>query len=334
MSARSSALLKSPVTSSVDLFYAILRIRLIEEAIVARYSDQLMRCPVHLSIGQEGVAVGVCKAVLHTDYLVSNHRAHAHYLAKGGDFKKMLAEIYGKSTGCCGGRGGSMHLMDTAVGMYGSTPIVGGSIPVGVGIAFAAWLKGEKTITVVFLGEGATEEGVFAESLNFAALKKLPVLFVCENNLYSVYSPLAVRQPPGRNRVALAAAHGIHAEQGFGNDVEEVHRLAAKAVEMIRGGSGPVFLEFATYRHREHCGPNYDNHIGYRTEQEYLDWEKKCPVRLQRDRLLGAGLATSQDLAFFQQSIESEIEAAFLFAQESPFPVYDPDQETPYAGHV
>src|SRR3990167_1684775 len=225
---------------SLDLFKRMLRIRLIEEAIAHRYQEQKMRCPVHLSIGQEAVAVGVCKAALHLDYLISNHRAHAHYLAKGGDLKKMIAEIYGKSTGCCLGRGGSMHLVDRSVGMYGSTPIVGGSLPVGVGLAFATQLKKESDVTLIFFGEGSTEEGVFGESLNFAALKKLPVLFICENNFYSVYSPLNVRQPPQRDRVAIARAHGMVAKTGYGNDVEEVYRLASSAITSIREGNGPV----------------------------------------------------------------------------------------------
>ena len=270
--------------TSLDLYRAMLRIRLIEEAIASRYQEQKMRCPVHLSIGQEAVAVGVCKAALHSDYLISNHRAHAHYLAKGGSLKAMIAEIYGKRTGCCMGRGGSMHLVDRSVGMYGSTPIVGGSIPVGVGLAFATYLKQESHVTLIFFGEGSTEEGVFAESLNFAALKNLPILFICENNFYSVYSPLAVRQPAQRDRAAIARAHGLVAHMGDGNDVEEVYRLAEQAISSIREGNGPVFLEFDTYRHREHCGSNFDNDIGYRTEEEFLFWKDKCPIKLQIGR--------------------------------------------------
>lgn len=309
---------------SLDLFREMLRIRLIEEAIAERYKDQNMRCPVHLSIGQEAIAVGVCKAVLHSDFLISNHRAHAHYLAKGGNLKSMIAEIYGKSTGCSSGRGGSMHLVDLSVGMLGSTPIVGGSLPVGVGIAFASYLKKESAITTIFFGEGSTEEGVFSESLNFAALKNLPILFICENNFYSVYSPLYVRQSAQRNRAAMARAHGLLSMTGNGNDVEEVYRLSNKAVQSIRKGNGPVFLEFDTYRHREHCGPNYDNDIGYRTEEEFLMWEKKCPLKMQANRI-------SADLASLKDPILKEIDEAFVFAQESPFPCFNIENESPYA---
>ncbi|PIS02112.1 MAG: acetoin dehydrogenase [Chlamydiae bacterium CG10_big_fil_rev_8_21_14_0_10_42_34] len=309
---------------SLDLYREMVRIRMIEEAIAEKYPEQKMRCPVHLSIGQEAVAVGVCKAALHTDYLISNHRAHAHYLAKGGDLKAMIAEIYGKSTGCCSGRGGSMHLVDKSVGMYGSTPIVGGSLPVGVGLAFATHLKQEKNVTLIFFGEGSTEEGVFAESLNFAALKKLPVLFVCENNFYSVYSPLEVRQPQERDRAAIARAHGILAKTGNGNDVEEVHLLAQEAIQSIREGKGPVFLEFTTYRHREHCGPNFDNNIGYRTEDEFHSWEKKCPIQFQSQRV-------QADINGIRSSILTEIEEAFAYAEKSPLPQFDIEKESPYA---
>jgi TPP-dependent pyruvate/acetoin dehydrogenase alpha subunit len=251
-----------------DLYKGMLRIRLLEERIVELYPEQQMRCPVHICIGQEAVATAVCAHLKPTDYVVSSHRSHGHYVAKGGDLKAMMAEIYGKATGCCEGKGGSMHLLDLSVGYLGSTPIVGSTIPIGVGAAFGARMKGEERVTVVFFGEGATEEGVFHEAANFASLKKLPVVFVCENNLYSVYSPMSVRQPDGREVFNLAKGHGIESRQGDGNDVAEVYELAGEAVEKARRGGGPSFLEFKTYRWREHCGPNFDNDIGYRTEAE------------------------------------------------------------------
>jgi TPP-dependent pyruvate/acetoin dehydrogenase alpha subunit len=309
---------------SLELFREMLRIRLIEEVIAHRYHEQNMRCPVHLSIGQEGIAVGVCKAIRPTDYLVSNHRAHAHYLAKGGNLRAMIAEIYGKSTGCCLGRGGSMHLVDLSVSMLGSTPIVGGSIPIGVGLAFATQMKRESHVTVIFLGEGATEEGVFTECLNFAALKKLPVLFVCENNFYSVYSPLHVRQPLERDRTLIARDYGLMAQKGDGNDVEEVYEMTRGAVQSIRAGEGPYFLEFDTYRHREHCGPNFDNHIGYREEDEFMLWEKKCPLQLQAKRI-------PLDVEELKGPILEEIREAFAFAEQSDFPHFTERSETPYA---
>src|SRR5579859_6536135 len=180
------------------LYRGLLRLRLVEERIAELYPEQEMRCPVHLSIGQEAVAVGVCDHLEPADQALSGHRSHGHYLAKGGDLRAMLAELYGRETGCARGKGGSMHLVDLEAGFLGATPIVASTIPIAVGVAFAARLRGQPLVTVAFFGEGATEEGVFHEAANFAALHRLAVVFVCENNLYSVYSPLEVRQPAGR----------------------------------------------------------------------------------------------------------------------------------------
>lgn len=314
-----------------DLFFKMLRIRRIEEAIADRYSEQKMRCPTHLSIGQEGIAVGVSEALHNEDLIMSNHRAHAHYLAKGGDLKQMIAEIHGKRTGCSLGRGGSMHLIDLSVGMMGSTPIVANSIPVATGLAFASHLKKDKKITVSYFGEGATEEGVFSESLNFASLKNLPILFVCENNLYSVYSPLNVRQSPTRNRVKIAEAHGMFAIHGNGNGVEETLRITKEAVNSIRLGNGPAYIELDTYRFREHCGPNYDTDLGYRTEEEFNGWLNKCPIKVSRDKLLSEKLATDNELDAMEMKIQEEIKDAFAFAKESPYPEFDLDYELTYA---
>ena len=191
----------------------LVRLRVVEESIVALYPEQEMRCPTHFSIGQEAVAVGVCAHLRREDQAISAHRSHAHYLAKGGDLRRMFAELYGKVTGCARGKGGSMHLVDLQVGFLGCVPIVGSTIPIGVGAAFGAQLRGEDRITAVFFGDGAAETGVFHESLNFACLHALPVLFVCENNLYSVNTPLAPRQPPDRSIADLAAAHGMTSRQ-------------------------------------------------------------------------------------------------------------------------
>lgn len=302
------------------LFAQILRIRMVEESIAEKYAEQQMRCPVHLSIGQEAVAVGVCEALSPEDYVLSTHRAHAHYLAKDGNLKAMIAEIYGKKDGCASGKGGSMHLVDLGVNFLGSTPIVGSSLPVAVGTALASSMKNEKKISTVFFGEGATEEGVFAESINFAALKKLPVLFICENNLYSVYSPLSVRQPKERNLIEFAHAHGVKAQKGNGNNVEEVYSLTQEAINHIREGLGPVFLEFSTYRWREHCGPNYDNDIGYRTEEEFSHWKVHCPIENFRQKILQENIFSEKEFESLANNIRQEIEDAFTFAKNSPFP--------------
>jgi len=304
----------------LELYRAMLRIRLVEERIAALYPEQEMRCPVHLCIGQEAVAAGACAALEFRDYVFSGHRSHGHYLAKGGDLNAMLAEIYGKATGCAGGKGGSMHLIDLAAGFLGSTPIVGSTIPIAVGAAFGSAMRDEDRVTMVFFGDGAVETGVFYESLNFAALKKLPVVFVCENNLYSVYSPLSVRQPEGRPIAGIARALGIESIEGDGNDAETVHRLCADAVQRARSGAGPTFFEFATYRWREHCGHDYDNHIGYRSEAEYLAWKSRCPVARLEGKLLGGGVASRSALDDVAAALHREIDAALAYARQSPFP--------------
>ena len=302
------------------LYESMLRIRRVEEKIAALYPEQQMRCPVHLCIGQEAVAAGACGALDREDYVFSTHRSHGHYIAKGGGLRPMMAEIYGKSTGCSQGKGGSMHLVDVAVGYLGSTPIVGSTIPIGVGAAFATFMKKEKRVTMVFFGEGATEEGVFHESLNFAVLKKLPVVFVCENNLYSVYSPMEVRQPSVREVFSVARGHGVECHQGDGNDVAAVREAVDRAVRKARRGEGPSFLEFKTYRWREHCGPNFDNDIGYRTVKEYEEWRKLCPLDAFERRYVSEGRVTAAGLREISDRIDAEVADAVAFAKSSPFP--------------
>ena len=303
-----------------SLFEMMLRIRMVEEKIAELYPEQEMRCPVHLCTGQEAIAAGVCANLSRNDYVLSGHRSHGHYLAKGGNLKAMMAELYGKVTGCSKGKGGSMHLVDLSVGFLGATPIVGSTIPIAVGTAFGSMMLNEQRVTVVFFGDAAVEEGVFHESINFAMLKKLPVVFVCENNLYSVYSPLSVRQPEGREIFWLAKGHGMESYQGDGNDVIQVYKLAEQAIGKARQGNGPTFLEFKTYRWREHCGPYYDNDLGYRTESEFQKWKQRCPIERLKERLLGDRVLCNQDIKRMVSNLEVEIEDAVAFAKESPFP--------------
>ena len=292
----------------------MLRIRLVEESIANKYSEQKMRCPTHLSIGQEAIAVGVCANLTSQDQVLSTHRAHAHYLAKGGCLNSMMAEIYGKASGCSKGMGGSMHLIDTSVGFMGSTAIVANTIPVAVGLALEKKLTRKKSIACVFFGDGATEEGAFYESVNFAIIHSLPILFICENNLYSVYSGLEVRQPVDRKIYKMVRAMGISAQHGNGNDVEEVARKVKHAKTMILKSGGPQFLEFDTYRWREHCGPNFDNNIGYREESEFLKWKKKDPLK---------NFYSENSQKYIDRKIDTisqEIDDAHQFADDSKFP--------------
>ncbi len=302
------------------LYYQMLRIRMVEERIAELYPEQEMRCPVHLCIGQEAVAAGVCANLSRDDYVLSNHRSHAHYLAKGGNLKAMLAELYGKVTGCSGGKGGSMHLVDISVGFLGATPIVGSTVAIAVGAALGTVMQDRHQVTAIFFGDATVEEGAFHESANFAALKKLPVIFVCENNLYSVQSPLSVRQPGNREIFEVAKGHGIASYQGDGNDVVQVYQIAKRAINRARKGGGPTFLEFKTYRWREHCGPNDDFNLGYRTESEVRDWQKRCPIKRLKESLLTDGILSNQDIEAMISDLKTEIEAAIVFAKESAFP--------------
>jgi pyruvate dehydrogenase E1 component alpha subunit len=306
-----------------QLYREMLRIRMVEETIAARYSEQEMRCPVHLCIGQEATPAGVCSQLRKSDAVFSNHRSHGHYLAKGGSLRRMMAEIYGKVTGCCQGKGGSMHLIDLEAGFYGSTSIVSGTIPVAVGAAFGWKLQNLPRIAVAFFGDAATEEGVFHESMNFAVLHQLPVLFICENNLYSVYTPLADRRP-NREIADQARSYGMESISVDGNDVVAVYEAAQKAIDKARNGGGPTFMECKTYRWREHCGPNYDNDLGYRDPAEFEAWRLRCPIETFERFLQANQMITPVEMERIKTEIGIEINEAFEYAGESPFP--EPDR--------
>ncbi len=302
-----------------ELLRQMLRIRLFQLRIESLYHLDEMKTPVHLCVGQEAIAVGFCAALRRDDYISSNHRSHGHYLAKGGDLKALIAELYCRETGCSSGRGGSMHLIDTAVGHLGSSSIVGGGIPIGAGLALAAKMQGRDAVCAVFFGDGAADEGVLYETLNFAMLKKLPALFILENNQWSVCSHVSARQA-GEN-----VFHG--ADQGLlltmkidGNDVLSVHEAAVRAVARARSGQGPSFIECATYRMRGHAGAGSDAHLGHRCQADIDDWAAKCPVESLRGRLRDQGILSSIEADDMERQIEAEISDAFAYAQSSPLP--------------
>jgi len=313
------------------LLRSMIRIRAVEEAIAERYAEQQMRCPTHLSIGQEGPSAAIGEVLLPTDLAVSGHRAHAHYIAKGGDIGALIAEIYGKATGCAAGKGGSMHLVDERVGFMGSTAIVGGTVPVGVGLALSRAVARKDGVVCIFIGDAVLETGVFYESANFAALRRLPVLFLCENNLYSVYSPLSVRQPAGRSLAAVATGLGLEATSGDGNDVVSAHGLLADAVARLRAGAGPQFVELATYRWREHCGPLYDNDIGYRTPEEFEEWRVRDPIARLNETMIAAGTIDAKWLPAVEAEVAREIDGAFAAAAAAPFPSPESAYQNLYA---
>jgi TPP-dependent pyruvate/acetoin dehydrogenase alpha subunit len=299
-----------------ELFSAMLRIRRVEEAIVARYPEGEMRCPVHFCIGQEAVPAAICLQLARTDRVFSGHRSHGHYLAKGGDLGKMLAELYGRATGCAGGRGGSQHLIDLEAGFVASAPILAGTIPIAVGAALSSTWGATGAISAVFFGDGATEEGAFHESLNFAAARRLPVLFVCENNAYSVHSKMEGRQPAGRRIADMAKAYAMSASWADGNDAAAVWRAGVAAIRHVRAGDGPFLLEFETYRWLEHCGPNPDDSLGYRPLAEIDAWRARCPL----DNLRRRGVPGEAVERALEAEIAAEIEAAFAAARSAPFP--------------
>ncbi len=296
----------------------IFRIRYVEEKIASEYHKGEMRCPTHLSIGQEAVPSVLNLFLKKTDSAVSGHRAHAHYLAKGGNLKKMLCEIFGKKNGCANGRGGSMHLIDRNVGFAGSTAIVANSIPVGVGIALAKKLKRKKDLVIIYLGDGAIEEGAFYESINFAILKKLPVFFVCENNFYSVYTPMKFRQPKYRKIYKMIKGLGCNSFIVDGNNPFKIYKNISESMKYIKSGKGPVFGEFLTYRHREHCGPNFDDHLNYRPKNEIKYWLKKDPLVFLENKLLSK--KNLSKINHEKKKIISEVNKAFLFARKSKYP--------------
>lgn len=291
-----------------ELFYQALRIRLVEERIIALYPSDKIQSPVHLSIGQEAVAVGVCKALGRTDLLFGSYRSHAFYLAKGGNLREMFAELYGKITGCGMGKAGSMHLASREAGFMGSSAVVGSTIPHAVGAALAARRQRKDQIIVAVFGDGATEEGVYHESLNFAALHHLPIIFVCENNGLAVHSRIDARQA---YRIAEhAKTYGLPVacvETGY--DFVKIHTLFSKIVSDVRQNGLPHYLEIQTYRYMEHVGPGEDYLAGYRSAEERDRWRAKDP--LVQDQNL---------VARFRPLIAAEIETAVQFAENSEWP--------------
>jgi acetoin:2,6-dichlorophenolindophenol oxidoreductase subunit alpha len=305
-----------------DLYKTMLRIRLAEESLVEPILRGDVRTPCHLYSGQEAIATGLCATLMTDDYVFGCHRSHGHYLAKGGSLPSMMAEIYCRESGCSRGRGGSMHLIDPDIGMMGSAPIVAGTISLAVGAALASTMRKDSRVTVSFFGDGATGEGVLYESINFAALKKLPIIFACENNLYATHMPIRecrVNQPIYR----LAESFGMGCHVVDGNDVLQVFETSKKAVDACRNGSGPIFMEFMTYRFRGHVGPD-DNiqgdHTDIRPKEEMEAWLQKDPIIRFEKYLLEHQLIDEDIILTIRERIASEISEALNYAVMSPHP--------------
>jgi pyruvate dehydrogenase E1 component alpha subunit len=301
------------------LLFDMMLIRGVQLAVESRYLDNEMKTPVHLCIGQEAVAVGVCANLKKNDYISSNHRGHGHYLAKGGNLKALIAELYGRESGCSKGRGGSMHLVDTGAGHYGSSSIVGGGISIGTGMGLAIKMQRQKRVSVIFFGDGAADEGVLYESINFAVLEKLPVIFILENNQYSVCSHITARQS-GNNVFHTMPSKMLPSKIIDGNTVLAVYDAAGKAVERARTGKGPSLIECRTYRIRGHAGCASQDISGYRTAEEIEQWEKRCPISSFQKMLLKKKMITGNEIHKIEKKINSRIQDAFDDARQSASP--------------
>lgn len=299
-----------------ELYNLMLKIRKVEERIIDLYPSQEICCPVHLYIGQEAIATGVCKNLKKNDIIFTNHRSHGHYLAKGGNLKSFFAELYGKKTGCSKGYGGSMHMIDRENGIWGGSAIVGGAIPIATGVALSLKLKKENNVVVSFFGDGAVEEGVFHESLNFASLWNLPIIFVCENNLYATQTHLSNRES-NQNIYQKAVAYNMPGVRVDGTNVLEIFGIMKLAYERALKGQGPTLIEAVAYRWKGHVGPNEDYEMGHRTKEELDKWKNKCPIKKYKDYLIKYNILQDTDIETINKNIDEEINQAVKFAKES-----------------
>lgn len=306
----------------IERLERMLLIRRTEEAIADLISSGEVRCPCHLAIGQEACAVGVATALRAGDRAFGAHRSHGHYLAMGGDLDAMMAEILGRSTGCSGGMGGSMHLVASDRGLLGTVPIVAATIPMATGAALAAKLEGSSGLVVSFFGDGATEEGVFHESMNLASLWALPVIFVCENNLFSSHLHINVRQPAD-SVARYAAAHCVAHEVVDGNDVCAVTAATQRGAARARAGEGPSFLELVTYRWRGHVGPSEDVDVGVRRNQDLVSWKRRDPIARLRAALSESGSLGPADAEALEDTVKRRVGEAVTNARLAPFPTAD-----------
>ena len=293
---------------------SMLRIRLLEEKIIELYPSDKIKSPVHLSIGQESVATAVCEALNNEDVVFATYRSHHVYLAKGGNINSMMAELFGKVTGCAEGKGGSMHLIDIDAGIVGTSAVVGTTVANAVGYALASKIKQQNKIIIVFFGDGAMDEGVMHESLNFAALKKLPIIFICENNKYAVHSHIRSRRV-NQNFCDQVKTYGIDTKTLDGNNVFDIYNnIKISKKNILNKGYNPLFLEIMTYRWKEHVGIEEDFDAGYRDKKELKEWNHNDPIKKLSEQI------KKTQLKNIESEIKKELEDAINFAEESPFP--------------
>lgn len=311
------------------LYASMYKIRCFEQEAVKLFHNKELPGWLHSYIGEEAVAVGVCASLNRDDYITSTHRGHGHCIAKGADLKRMMAELYGKETGYCKGKGGSMHIADFSIGILGANGIVGGGIPIATGTALASQYLEDGRVTVCFFGDGASNQGGFHESLNLASLWKLPVVYVCENNLYAETTPQADHQPI-RDIADRAKSYNMPGVIVDGNDVLAVYEETNKAVERARAGRGPTLVECKTYRYRGHW--EGDPEV-YRTKEEVKEWKKRDPLKKFKKYLLENDITQSKEISLVEKKIEDEIKDAIKYAQASPLPKPESALEDLYVEH-
>ncbi len=304
----------------LHMYELMLRIRLFEEKVDAMFAEGTMPGLAHLYIGEEAVAVGVCSALRADDYIASTHRGHGHLIAKGGRLDRMMAELFGRDTGYCKGKGGSMHIADLELGSLGAMGIVGSGLPIAVGSALSAKMQGTDGVTVCFFGDGASNQGTFHEALNLASIWKVPAIFVCENNQYAI-SMSQSRHQAITNIADRASGYGLKGVVVDGNDVLSVYEAADAAVNAARAGQGPSLIECKTYRWRGHFQGDPGRGMRYRSAQEIETWMARCPIRRFKTYLLERGLASEASLEALRSEIAQEVEVAVQYAKNSPFPI-------------
>jgi pyruvate dehydrogenase E1 component alpha subunit len=315
--------------TKIQLLDLMLKIRMAEEKIVEVYAkDQQMRTPTHLSIGQEAVAVALSLSLQAGDQVFAGHRCHAAYLAKGGDFQGFFSELCGREAGICKGRAGSAHLTDPSAGVF-SSPILSAMIPVAVGAAMSFKMDKKSQVAVAVFGDAAIEEGVLAESINFAVTRTLPVLFLCENNLYSTHSPLSVRQPASAIYQRFSTPE-MQTQQIDGNDAILVYETLKIALEHIRKGKGPLFIECLTYRVREHVGPLFDYDRGYRSKEEVEAWIKRCPILKLTDQLIKDKILSPAQAQAMKDNWKQKADEAYANALKASWPDVEIREEYVY----
>ena len=309
-------------SSLIKIYELQKKIRSVEEKIAKNYQDNKMRCPTHLSIGQEAVAAATGLALNNSDIAISYHRSHAHFLSKGGDPKKLFAELHGYEEGCSKGVGGSMHLIDLKNNFYGSTAIVSNSIPIGVGLAYSLKLAKKKNIVCIYIGDAAVEEGVFFESINFSILKKLPVVFICENNFFSVYTHLKNRQPPQRKIYKLAKAMGAISYKLKQDNPFKLFQKIKNIFDNVRKNPFTNFIEIETCRYLEHCGPNDDSKLGYRSLKELTKWKKKDPLIFSKNYLIKSKLISKKKIEILDKKIINSVDKDFIYLKNLKKPKF------------